>query len=173
MQQGAARLRCAQNGTIRKKDNLIEVTEIPYTTTIEQIIDKVAELVKSGKIREIADVRDETDLSGLKIAIDLKRGTDPDKLMDKLFKMTPLMDSFPCNFNVLVGGMPRVLGVRELLDEWTAWRTECVRRRVYFDLNRKRTSCICYRACPRSCSILTAQSRLSVKRRRMRRSCPT
>ncbi len=122
----------------QKKDNLIEVTEIPYTTTIEQIIDKVAELVKSGKIREIADVRDETDLSGLKIAIDLKRGTDPDKLMDKLFKMTPLMDSFPCNFNVLVGGMPRVLGVRELLDEWTAWRTECVRRRVYFDLNKKK-----------------------------------
>ena len=121
-----------------KKENLIEITEIPYTTTIEAIIDKIAELVKSSKVREIADVRDETDLSGLKIAVDLKRGTDPDKLMAKLMKMTPLMDSFSCNFNVLIGGMPRVLGVRELLDEWTAWRTECVRRRVFFDLNKKK-----------------------------------
>ena len=121
-----------------KKENLIEVTEIPYTTTIEAIIDKIAELVKAGKVREIADVRDETDLSGLKIAIDLKRGADPDKLMARLMKMTPLMDSFSCNFNVLIGGMPRVLGVRELLDEWTAWRTECVRRRVFFDLNKKK-----------------------------------
>ena len=124
--------------TFDKKDNLIEVTEIPYTTTIEAIIDKIAELAKSGKLREIADVRDETDLSGLKIAIDLKRGTDPEKLMAKLMKLTPLMDSFSCNFNVLIGGMPRVLGVRELLDEWTAWRTECVRRRVFFDLNKKK-----------------------------------
>ena len=124
--------------TYDKKENLIEITEIPYTTTIEAIIDKIAELAKSGKVREIADVRDETDLSGLKIAIDLKRGTDPDKLMAKLMKMTPLMDSFSCNFNVLIGGMPRVLGVRELLDEWTAWRTECVRRRVFFDLNKKK-----------------------------------
>nr|WP_297174666.1 DNA topoisomerase (ATP-hydrolyzing) subunit A [uncultured Agathobaculum sp.] len=121
-----------------KKENLIEVTEIPYTTTIEAIIDKIAELVKSGKVREIADVRDETDLSGLKIAIDLKRGADPDKLMAKLMKLTPLMDSFSCNFNVLIGGMPRVLGVGELLDEWTAWRTECVRRRVFFDLGKKK-----------------------------------
>lgn len=120
-----------------KKENLIEVTQIPYTTTLEAIIDKVAELVKSGKIREISDIRDETDLSGLKLAIDLKRGVDPDKLMVKLMKMTPLMDSFACNFNVLIGGMPRVLGVRELLGEWTAWRTDCVRRRVFFDLNRK------------------------------------
>ena len=124
--------------TFDKKDNLIEITEIPYTTTIEAIIDKIAELAKSGKLREIADVRDETDLSGLKIAIDLKRGTDPDKLMAKLMKLTPLMDSFSCNFNVLIGGMPRVLGVRELLEEWTAWRTECVRRRVFFDLNKKK-----------------------------------
>ena len=120
-----------------KKENLIEVTRIPYTTTLEAIIDKVAELVKSGKIREISDIRDETDLSGLKLAIDLKRGVDPDKLMIKLMKMTPLMDSFACNFNVLIGGMPRVLGVRELLSEWTAWRTDCVRRRVFFDLSRK------------------------------------
>ena len=90
-----------------KKDNLIEITEIPYTTTIEAIIDKIAELVKNGKVREIADVRDETDLSGLKIAIDLKRGTDPEKLMAKLMKMTTLQDSFSCNFNVLIAGMPR------------------------------------------------------------------
>ncbi len=121
-----------------RKENLIEVTELPYTTTIEAVIDKVAELVKAGKIREIADIRDETDLSGLKIAIDLKRGADADKLMAKLMKMTPLMDSFSCNFNVLIGGMPRVLGVRAVLEEWTAWRTECVRRRVFFDLTKKR-----------------------------------
>ncbi|MGE4549036.1 MAG: DNA gyrase subunit A [Intestinibacillus sp.] len=121
-----------------RKENLIEVTQIPYTTTLEAIIDKVAELVKSGKIREISDIRDETDLSGLKLAIDLKRGVDPDKLMAKLMKMTQLMDSFACNFNVLIGGMPRVLGVRELLGEWTAWRTDCVRRRVFFDLSRKK-----------------------------------
>ena len=121
-----------------KKDNLIEITEIPYTTTIEAIIDKIADLVKTGKVREIADVRDETDLSGLKIAIDLKRGTDPEKLMAKLMKMTTLQDSFSCNFNVLIAGMPRVLGVVELLNKWTAWRTECVRRRVAFDLGKKK-----------------------------------
>lgn len=120
-----------------KKENLIEVIQIPYTTTIEAIIDKVAEHMKSGKIREVSDIRDETDLSGLKIAIDLKRGVDPEKLMAKLMKMTPLMDSFACNFNILIDGMPRVLGVRELMREWTAWRTECVRRRVSFDLAKK------------------------------------
>jgi DNA gyrase subunit A len=98
----------------------------------------VAELIKAGKIREINDMRDETDLSGLKLAIDLKRGTDPDKLMQKLFKLTPLEDSFPCNFNILVAGNPRVMGVREILDEWTAWRMECVRRRIYFDLAKKK-----------------------------------
>lgn len=121
-----------------KKENLIEVTEIPYTTTIEAIIDKIAELVKTGKVREIADVRDETDLSGLKIAIDLKRGTDPEKLMARLMKLTTLQDSFSCNFNVLIGGMPRVLGVQQILEEWTSWRTECVRRRVFFDLGKKK-----------------------------------
>ena len=121
-----------------KKENLIEVTEIPYTTTIEAIIDKIAELVKTGKVREIADVRDETDLSGLKIAIDLKRGTDPEKLMARLMKMTSLQDSFSCNFNVLIGGMPRVLGVSQILEEWTSWRTECVRRRVFFELGKKK-----------------------------------
>ena len=121
-----------------KKENLIEVTEIPYTTTVEAIIDKVAELIKAGKIKEISDLRDETDKNGLKLAIDLKRGVDPDKLMQKLMKMTPLMDSFSCNFNVLIGGTPRVVGVRELLEEWSSWRMECIRRRVYFDLTKKK-----------------------------------
>ena len=120
-----------------KADNIIEVYEIPYSTTVEAIMDKVAELIKSGKIREIADMRDETDLSGLKLTIDLKRGTDPDKLMAKLFKSTPLMDSQSCNFNILIAGMPRVMGVREILEEWTAWRSDCVRRRTYFSLKKK------------------------------------
>ena len=121
-----------------EKENIIEIYEIPYTTTSEAIIDKVRELIQANKIREINDMRDETDLSGLRLAIDLKRGTDPEKLMQKLFKLTPLMDSFPCNFNILVAGNPRVMGVGEILEEWTAWRTDCVRRRVYFDLNRKK-----------------------------------
>ena len=121
-----------------KANNLIEIREIPYTTTSEAIIDKVSELVKAGKLKEIADMRDETDLSGLKLAIDLKRSTDPDKLMQKLFRMTPLMDTFSCNFNILIAGMPRVMGVREILEEWTAWRIESVRRRVHFDLSRKK-----------------------------------
>ena len=121
-----------------KKENLIEIYEIPYTTTTEAIMDKVAELIKAGKVKEISDMRDETDLSGLKLTIDLKRGQDADKVMHKLFRLTPLEDSFSCNFNVLIAGMPRVLGVAELLDEWTAWRTECVRRRVFFDLNKKK-----------------------------------
>ncbi len=120
-----------------KSENLIEIYEIPYSTTVEAILDKVAELIKAGRAKEIADMRDETDLSGLKLAIDLKRGTDPDKLMAKLFKLTPLEDSFACNFNVLIAGAPKVLGVRELLEEWTAWRTESVRRRVYFVMKKK------------------------------------
>ncbi|ODU57828.1 MAG: topoisomerase IV [Clostridium sp. SCN 57-10] len=120
-----------------KKDNLIEITEIPYTTTIEAIIDKTTDLIKSGKIREISDMRDETGLHGLKITIDLKRGADPDKLMQKLMKMTPLCDTFSCNFNILIGGSPRVMGVREILEEWSAWREGCVRRKVYFDLGKK------------------------------------
>ena len=120
-----------------KEGNLIEIYEIPYTTTTEAIIDKVAELTKAGKIREISDMRDETDLNGLKLTIDLKRGVDPDKLMQKLFKSTPLLDSFGCNFNLLIAGMPRVLGVREIIEEWTAWRTECVRRRVYYRKQKK------------------------------------
>ena len=121
-----------------KADNLIEIYEIPYTTTCEAIIDKVSELIKAGKIREIADMRDETDLSGLKLTIDLKRGAEPDKLMQKLFRTTPLMDSLARNFNILIAGIPRVLGVREILEEWTAWRTECVRRRVHFNLQKKK-----------------------------------
>ncbi len=120
------------------KANVIEIFEIPYTTTAEAILDKVAELIKAGKIKEISDMRDETDLGGLKLTIDLKRGVDPDKLMAKLFRSTPLMDSFACNFNVLIGGNPRVMGVGELLAEWTAWRMDGVKRRVYFDLTKKR-----------------------------------
>lgn len=119
------------------KENIIEIYEIPYTTTCEAIIDKVAELIKAGKVREINDMRDETDLGGLRLAIDLKRGVDPEKLMQKLFRMTTLQDSFPCNFNILVAGNPRVMGVPEILDEWTAWRMECIRRRVFFDLQKK------------------------------------
>ena len=121
-----------------KEGNLIEITEIPYTTTTEAIIDKVADLMKAGKIREINDMRDETDLNGLKLAIDLKRGVDPDKLMAKLMKSTPLQDSFPCNFNILIAGMPKVLGVGEILEEWTAWRAGCVKRRVFFQLQKKK-----------------------------------
>ncbi|MCL1835815.1 MAG: DNA topoisomerase (ATP-hydrolyzing) subunit A [Oscillospiraceae bacterium] len=121
-----------------KDANLIEITEIPYSTTAELIIDKVAELVRSGRLREVSDMRDETDLSGLKLTVELKRGTDPDKLMAKLFRLTPLMDTFSCNFNVLIAGVPRVMGVRELLEEWTAWRIDCVKRRVYSELQKKK-----------------------------------
>ena len=120
-----------------KSENIIEIYEIPYSTSLEAILDKVSELMKAGKIKEISDMRDETDLSGLKLAIDLKRGIDPDKLMQKLFRLTPLQDTVSCNFNILIAGMPRVLGVKALLEEWLAWRTECVRRRVYFVLHKK------------------------------------
>ena len=120
-----------------KEGNLIEITEIPYSTATEVIMDKVAELIKAGKIREISDMRDETDLGGLKLTIDLKRGVDPEKLMQKLFRMTPLQDSFACNFNILIAGMPRVLGVGEILAEWTAWRMDCVKRRIYFQIQKK------------------------------------
>ena len=120
-----------------KEENVVEIYEIPYTTTVEAIMDKVTELVKAGKVKEIADMRDETDLNGLKLTIDLKRGADPDKLMARLFKSTPLQDSFACNFNILIAGMPRVMGVREILDEWTAWRSDGVRRRTYFAQKKK------------------------------------
>ncbi|MGN8967630.1 DNA gyrase subunit A [Intestinimonas sp. HCP28S3_D6] len=121
-----------------KEENLIEIYEIPYSTTVEAIMDKVSELVKGGKVKEISDMRDETDLSGLKLTMDLKRGTDPDKLMARLFRMTPLRDSFSCNFNILIAGMPRVMGVRQILEEWTAWRMESIRRRTYFVLGKRR-----------------------------------
>ena len=120
-----------------KDGNLIEITEIPYTTATEVIMDKVAELIKAGKIKEITDMRDETDLGGLKLTIDLKRGVDPEKLMQKLFRMTPLQDSFPCNFNILIAGMPRVMGVGEILEEWTAWRMDCVKRRMFFQIGKR------------------------------------
>ncbi len=120
------------------KNNCLEITEIPPTTTTEAIMDKVVEMVKAGKLKEVSDMRDETDLSGLTLAIDLKRGVDPDKLMQKLYRFTPLEDSFSCNFNVLIEGTPHVMGVRELLEEWIAFRTLCVKRRVYFDLDKKK-----------------------------------
>ena len=121
-----------------KDQNLLEIYEIPYSTTVEAILDKVAELIKAGKAKEIADMRDETDLSGLKLAIDLKRGVDPDKLMAKLYKLTPLEDAFACNFNVLIAGSPKVLGIRQILEEWTAWRTDSVKRRIFFVLGKKK-----------------------------------
>ena len=121
-----------------KDQNLLEIYEIPYSTPVEAILDKVAELIKAGKAKEISDMRDETDLSGLKLAIDLKRGVDPDKLMAKLYKLTPLEDAFACNFNVLIAGSPKVLGIRQILEEWTAWRTDSVKRRIFFVLGKKK-----------------------------------
>lgn len=132
--RGSFKIRAKYN--YDKKNNCIDIYEIPATTTSEAIIDKILELAKAGRVKEISDIRDETDKKGLKITIDLKRGTDADKLMKKLFKTTPLEDSFGCNFNVLIAGTPQVLGVRELLLEWIAFRTECVNRRVYFDLSK-------------------------------------
>ncbi len=120
-----------------KEGNLIEITEIPYSTATEVIMDRVAELIKSGKIKEISDMRDETDLGGLKLTVDLKRGVEPEKLMQKLFRLTTLQDSFPCNFNILIAGMPRVMGVGEILEEWTAWRTDCIKRRLFFQIQKK------------------------------------
>ena len=133
--RGSVRVRAKY--TYEKDGNMIEISQIPPTTTVEAIMDKIAELVKSGKVREINDMRDETDLNGLKLTIDLKRGQDPDVVMKKLFRITPLEDSFSANFNILVSGMPRVMGVREILQEWSAFRTECVRRRTFFDLTGK------------------------------------
>ncbi|MCC8043223.1 MAG: topoisomerase IV [Oscillospiraceae bacterium] len=121
-----------------KSANCIEITEIPPTTTIEAIIDKVIDLVKAGKLKEVSYIRDETDLGGLKIAIDIKRGVDPDALMKKLYRLTPLRDSYSCNFNILIGGTPKVMGVYEILSEWTAFRKECIKRRVYFDMTKKK-----------------------------------
>ena len=134
--RGSIKIRCKYN--YDKSANCLEITEIPYTTTVEAIIDKIIELVKAGKIREISYIRDETDIDGLKIAIDLKKNTDPEKLMQKLYRLTPLQDSYPCNFNILIAGTPKVMGVREILTEWTAFREECVQRRTYFDLQKKK-----------------------------------
>jgi DNA gyrase subunit A len=134
--RGSVKVRCKYS--YDKSANCLEITEIPYTTTIEAIIDKIIELVKAGKIREVSYIRDETDIDGLKIAIDLKRGTDPEKLMQKLYRLTPLQDSYPCNFNILIAGTPKVMGVREILTEWTAFREECVHRRVFYDLTKKK-----------------------------------
>ena len=133
--RGSFKLRAKWNYV--KEGNLIEITQIPYSTTSEVIMDKVAELIKAGKIKEINDMRDETDLGGLKLTIDLKRGVEPEKLMQKLFRLTPLQDSFACNFNILIAGMPRVMGVREILEEWTYWRTDCVKRRLFFQIQKK------------------------------------
>ena len=135
---GRGSFRVRSRYSFDKASNCIDVTQIPPSTSVEIIVEKIIDLAKTNKLREVADVRDETDLSGMKITIDLKRGVDPDKLMQKLYKLTPLEDSFACNFNVLVGGAPRVLGVRELLEEWTAFRIECVRRRTHFELAQKR-----------------------------------
>lgn len=139
---GRGSIKVRSRYTYDKFDNCIDITSIPPTTTSEAIIDKIIELVKLGKIKEISDIRDETGISGLKITIDLKRNIDPDKLMQKLYKITPLEDSFSCNFNVLIAGTPRVLGVKDLLNEWIAFRIECVKRRTYYDLHKKRTSSI-------------------------------
>lgn len=135
---GRGGIRVRARYTYDRANNCIDVTEIPPTATVEAIMDKVVDLVKAGKIREIADMRDETDLNGLKLTFDLKRGVDPDRLMQRLFKLTPLEDSFSCNFNVLIGGMPRVCGVRTLIEEWAAFRSECVRRRVFRQLKQKK-----------------------------------
>ncbi|WP_307999117.1 DNA gyrase subunit A [uncultured Gemmiger sp.] len=137
LETGRGSVRVRATWSYDKENNCIDVTRIPPTTTVEAIMDKITELVKQGKIREISDMRDETDLNGLKLTIDLKRGQDPDKLMNRLYKSTPLEDSFACNFNVLIGGQPRVLGVRDILLEWIAFRAECVRRRTYYDLKGK------------------------------------
>ena len=122
---------------VDKKNSYIEIYEIPYTTTAEAIIDAIADLVKSGKIKDISDVRDETDLKGLKITLDVKRSTDPEALMNKLFKLTPLEDSFSCNFNILVNGIPQVLGIKGILDAWIEFRMQCIRRQTAFDIQRK------------------------------------
>ena len=135
---GRGSFRVRSRWTYDKAAGCIDITQIPPSTSVEIIVEKVVDLVRQNKVKEIADIRDETDLEGLKITIDLKRGTDPEKLMQKLFKLTTLEDSFACNFNVLIAGAPKVLGVRELLEEWTAFRIECVRRRTYFDLRKKK-----------------------------------
>lgn len=138
IETGRASIKVRAKYNYDKALNCIEITEIPSTTTVEAIMDKIVDLVKQNKVREVADLRDETDLSGLKLTLDLKRGVDADRLMQKLFRMTPLQDNYSCNFNILIGGNPRVMGIREILNEWIAFRVECVKRRVYFDLKKKK-----------------------------------
>ncbi len=133
---GSVKVRAKYN--YDKPNNIIEVTQIPPTTTVEVIIEKIILLIKQGKIKEVSYIRDETDINGLKIAIDLKRGTDPEKLMQKLFRMTTLQDSYSCNFNILIGNMPKVMGIYEIIEEWTAFRCECIKRRVYYELTKKK-----------------------------------
>ncbi|MDE5861438.1 MAG: topoisomerase IV, partial [Ruminococcus sp.] len=134
--RGSIKVRCQYR--YDRSSNCIEITQIPYTTTIEAIIDKIVDLVKSGKIREISYIRDETDIDGLKIAIDLKRGTDPEKLMQKLYRLTPLQDNYSCNFNILIDGTPEVMGVKEILNEWVSFREKCIYRRTSYDLRNKK-----------------------------------
>ena len=150
-QTGRGSFKVRAKYTFDKSANCIDITEIPYTTTVEAISEKIVDLIKAGKIREISDVRDETDLKGLKLTIDLKRGTDPEKLMAKLFKMTPLMDSFGCNFNILVEGSPIVLGVNDLLCEWLRFRRSCMMQK------KKRTNCICWKVWKKFFWTLTKQ----------------
>ena len=138
VENGRGSIRVRARYTYVPENNMIEITQIPPTTTVEAIMDKISELARAGKVKEISDMRDETDLNGLKLTLDLKRGQDPDKLMARLFRLTPMEDSFSCNFNVLVAGQPRVMGVREILTEWQAFRMECVRRRTYYDLQGKK-----------------------------------
>ena len=170
--RGSVRLRARWR--YLKEGNLIEIYEIPYTTTTEAIIDKVSELIKAGKIREISDMRDETDLSGLKLTIDLKRGVEPDKLMQKLFRSTPLQDSFACNFNILIAGMPRVMGVREIhrgvdgMAHGVRPPPRCSSRSA-----KRAKSSTCCRACARSCWTSTRPSASSARRSPRRRSCRT
>ena len=168
--RGSVRVRAKYD--YQKDGNMLEIRQIPPTTTVEAVMDKIAELVKAGRVKEISDMRDETDLNGLKLTIDLKRGQDPDKVMQKLFRLTPLEDSFSCNFNVLIAGMPRVMGVREILTEWAAFRTECVRRRTYFELAGKEKRLFC-RAWRPFCWILTKRCALCARRPKRPRWCPT
>ncbi|MDE6036176.1 MAG: topoisomerase IV [Ruminococcus sp.] len=134
--RGSIKVRCQYR--YDKSSNCIEITQIPYTTTIEAVIDKIVDLVKAGKIREISYIRDETDIDGLKIAIDLKRGTDPEKLMQKLYRLTPLQDNYSCNFNILINGTPKVMGVKEILTEWVTFREKCIYRRTSYELGNKK-----------------------------------
>lgn len=159
--------------TYDKAANRIEVTQIPYTTTLEKIKSVIVSLVKNGRIKEIADVRDETDLNGLKLTIDLKRGSDSEKLMARLFKITPLEDDFACNFNILVGGTPMTLGIRRILDEWAAFRWNACAARLSTIWRKRAISSTCCTASRRFCSTSISPSPSSATRRRRKRSSPT